>query len=151
MTTLTELWQESERRYPDKVAVIEAGKPLTYRQLGDRIRRVADGLSCQWRIQPGDIVALLVPNGVEFVISYFAIVRLGAVVQPIDERITSEEIAMVLRDAGTRFLIVHGVLWAKFDAARQLGVTVDHLLGIACERDEVETFESWCERPTRRA
>ncbi len=143
MTTLTDLWQAGERQYPDKVAVVAGRQVLTYRQLGDRVRRVAAGLVHQWGVQPGDIVALLAPNGIEFVISYFAIVQIGATVQPIDERVTPEEMAAILKDAGTCFLIVHGSLWPKFDEARALGVMVEQLLGIGLDDAGIESFDAW--------
>ena len=145
MTTLPDLWRTAEHRHADQIAVIAADQQMTYRQLGDRIRRVAAGLSSRWGVQPGDIVALLTPNCVEFVISYFAIVQIGAVVQPVDERITSEEIAAVLADAGTRFLIVHGSLWPKVDPVRSLATSVERVLGIALTAQDVEPFDAWCE------
>jgi long-chain acyl-CoA synthetase len=145
MTTLADLWQDAEHRHADQIAVIAAEHQMTYRQLGDRIRRVAAGLSSRWGIQPGDIVALLTPNCVEFVISYFAIVQIGATVQPVDERITPEEIAAVLADADTHFLIVHGSLWPKFEQIRTL-TRVERVLGIALAAEDVEPFEVWCER-----
>lgn len=145
MTTLTDLWQAGERQHPDKVAVVEGRRTLTYRQLGDRVRRVAASLVHQWGVQPGDIVALLAPNCIEFVIGYFAIVQLGATVQPIDERVTPEEMAAILRDADTRFLIVHGSLWPKFNEARSLGVMVDHMLGIRLDAAGIASFDAWIE------
>jgi acyl-CoA synthetase (AMP-forming)/AMP-acid ligase II len=145
MTTLAGLWQEAEHRHADQTAVIAAAQQMTYRQLGDRIRRVAAGLASRWGVQPGDIVALLTPNCVEFVISYFAIVQIGAVVQPVDERVTPKEIAAVLEDAGTRFLIVHSSLWPKFDQVRGLATSVERVLGIGLTAQDVEPFEAWCE------
>ena len=129
-TTLTDLWQAGERQHPEQVAMIAAGRQVTYRQLGDRVRRIATGLSRQWGVQPGDIVALLAPNSIEFVISYFAIVHIGATVQPVDERVTPEEMAGVLNDAATRFLILHGSLSATFDQVQELGSGVEQVLGI---------------------
>ncbi|ETX06184.1 MAG: hypothetical protein ETSY2_18675 [Candidatus Entotheonella gemina] len=143
MTTLTDVWQAGERQHLDKIAIIEGGNTLTYGQLSDRVRRVAAGLVRQWDVQPGDIVALLAPNCVEFVISYFAIVQIGATAQPLDERITSEEMAAILRDADTRFLIVHSSLWSKFEAARELGVMVERLLGIGLACTGMEPFDAW--------
>ena len=150
MTTLTDLWQAGERQHPDKVAIIEGQCTLTYAQLGERVRRVAAGLVRQWDVQPGDIVALLAPNCAEFVISYFAIVHLGATVQPIDERITPEEMAVILTDAGTRFLIVHGSLWAKFAEAREHDIRVAHLLGIGLAVAGIESFDAWLQGESTR-
>jgi acyl-CoA synthetase (AMP-forming)/AMP-acid ligase II len=143
MTTLMDLWQACECQYAEQTAIIESGQAVTYRQLGDRVRHIASGLAYQWGVQPGDIVALLSPNSVEFVISYLAIVQLGATVQPIDERLTPEEMAAILRDANTRFLIVHGSLWTKFDEARERGVMVEHMLGIGPDAIGIESFGAW--------
>ncbi|WP_089717685.1 class I adenylate-forming enzyme family protein [Candidatus Entotheonella palauensis] len=145
LTTLTDVWQAGERQHPDKVAVMEGERTLTYGQLGDWVRRVAAGLVSQWGVQPGDIVALLAPNCIEFVVGYFAIVQVGATVQPLDERITPEEMAAILKDADTRFLIVHGALWSKFRAARELGVMVEHLLGIDLACAGIVPFDTWGE------
>jgi long-chain acyl-CoA synthetase len=138
------LWQDAEHQHAEQIAIIAAEQSMTYRQLGDRIRCIAAGLVSRWGIQPGDIVALLTPNCVEFVISYFAIVQIGATVQPVDERITPEEIAAVLADADTRFLIVYGSLWPKFEQSRTL-TRVERVLGIALTAEDVEPFETWCE------
>lgn len=143
MKTLMDVWQGGERLHPDKMAVIEGGRMLTYGQLGDRVRQVAADLERQWGVQPGDIVALLAPNCVEFVISYFAIVQIGATVQPIDERLTPAEMAAILRDANTRFLIVHYSLWSKFEEAEELGVMVEHRLGIGLTSAGIEPFDAW--------
>lgn len=143
MTMLTELWQAGERQHPDKAAIIEGGHMATYRELGHHVRRVAASLACKWNVQPGDIVALLAPNCVEFVISYFAIVYIAATVQPIDERVTPEEMASIMRDSDTRFLIVHGSLWPKFDKARALGLRVEKLLGIHLDSVGMESYHTW--------
>ena len=147
MTTLSDLCQAGEQQWPNKIAVIEGERTLTYRELGDRVHRVATGLVQQWGVQTGDIVALLAPNCIEFVISYFAIVQAGAAVQPIDERLTPDEMATILKDADTRFLIVHSLLWPKFNEACTLELPVEHILGIGLETTDVASFTAW-ERQT---
>src|SRR6266511_1081316 len=104
MNTLISLWYEAERKQADQVAVIDAGQRLTYRQVGERIRHLTGGLAARWKTRPGDIIALLAPNCVEFVISYFAIVQAGAVVQPLDERLMPEEMKAIVQDSHARFL-----------------------------------------------
>ncbi len=145
MTTLTDLWQVGECQHPNKVAIIEGQSTLTYGELGDRVRRIASGLVHQWGVQSGDIVALLAPNCVEFVISYFAIVHIGAKVQPIDERVTPEEMGTVFQDAETRFLIVHSALWSKFTEVQAVGVMVERQLGIGLTTPSMEQFDTWVE------
>jgi long-chain acyl-CoA synthetase len=143
MKTLLALWNEAERNQADKVAVIDAGRRLTYRQMGECIRRLSASLVSRWHVRPGDIIALLAPNCAEFILSYFAIVRAGAIVQPLDERLTSEEMKLILLDARPRFLIVHRSLWSKFAQIRGGIPSVDNILAIGDVFDGVESFEAW--------
>ncbi len=99
MSTIKTLWDETERKNTSKVAVIENTNRFTYGELGDRIRSISANLMDKWKVHPGDIVALLAPNSTEFAISYFAVVNIGAIVQPIDERLTPNEIQFVLSDS----------------------------------------------------
>jgi acyl-CoA synthetase (AMP-forming)/AMP-acid ligase II len=143
MKTLLALWDEAERNQPEKVAVIDAGRRLTYRQMGEYICRLSAGLVSRWNIRSGDIIALLAPNCAEFIISYFAIVRAGAIVQPLDERLTLEEMKAIMLDARPRFLIVHRSLWLKFAQIQDGIPSVESILGIGAVSDGVESFEEW--------
>jgi acyl-CoA synthetase (AMP-forming)/AMP-acid ligase II len=143
MNTLVALWNEVECKQPDKIAIIDADRRLSYRQLGERICRLSAGLTLRWKTRPGDVIALLAPNCLEFVISYFATVQAGAIVQPLDERLMPEEMKGILLDAGARFLIVHHALWAKFEKIRDGIPPVQGILGIGGVPDRVERFEEW--------
>jgi acyl-CoA synthetase (AMP-forming)/AMP-acid ligase II len=143
MKTLPALWNEAEGKQPDKIAVIDADRRLSYRQLGERICRLTAGFTVRWKIRPGDIIALLAPNCLEFVISYFATVQAGAIVQPLDERLMPEEMKAILRDAGARFLIVHHSLWPKVESIRDGIPPAEGILGIGGAPDGVERFEAW--------
>jgi O-succinylbenzoate-CoA ligase len=94
--------------HPEREAFVDGTGDLrlTYRQLAERSHRVANALLADG-IRPGDRVGLLLMNSAEFVESYFAIARIGAVIVPLNWRLVPEELAFILADSGTRALI-HG-------------------------------------------
>jgi O-succinylbenzoate-CoA ligase len=83
---------------------VERGSRFTYAELNARSNRAAAvfrGLG----VRPGERVALLLMNGVEFVASFFALAKLGAVVVPLNWRLVPDELAFVLKDSGARVLV----------------------------------------------
>jgi long-chain acyl-CoA synthetase len=147
VSTLGSVWNCAEKAAPEKIAVLDKGRCLTYREMGESIRRTQTCLVRRWRLEVGTIVAVLAPNCAEFVISYFAIVSAGAIVQPLDQRLTSEEIKSVLLDSGARYLIVHHTLWPKFEKVRAEIPTLEGILGIGFVPAGGELFEDWSARP----
>ena len=149
VNTLVELFEKTEQAYADKVAVIAGERRVTYRELGALVRALSASLAHRWGVTRGDVIAVLAPNSIEFIISYFAIVRLGATVQPVDERLAPQEIGAVLRDSRARAAIVHRVLWPALDSVRADLDDLTALLGIDVHGapDEVESFAGWTVAP----
>jgi len=103
--TFADVLRARVARHPDRVAVTDGTRQLTYVQLEDAILRVADLLARQG-IDAGDIVAVQLPNWVEFLPVYFAIERVGAIGVPVSIEFRSSEVDYVLRTTGARGLIV---------------------------------------------
>src|SRR5882757_1128050 len=74
-------------------------------QFAERVRSVA-GLLAQRGVRRGDVVATLLPNRVELVLTLFAAWRLGAAVTPINPALTDSEAAYQLEDSATRLVVV---------------------------------------------
>ena len=91
---------------PDVEAVVEpdSGRRFTYRHLDDRCNQVARALSGSG-VTKGDRVGLLMMNGVEFVESFLAIAKIGAVVVPLNWRLVPDELEFILKDSGTSLLM----------------------------------------------
>jgi len=86
---------------------VERGRRFTYAELNARANRAADvfrGLG----VRPGERVALLLMNGVEFVESFFALAKIGAVIVPLNWRLVPDELAFILKDSGARVLVYDG-------------------------------------------
>jgi len=91
-------------KYPDQSAIIYLGERFSYRRLKDLIDRFATSLA-QLGIDKGDKVMLYISNSVQWVISFFAIQKIGAVVIPIPPIYTSFEIEYMINDSGAETVI----------------------------------------------
>ena len=90
--------------YEDKEAVVCGKKRLTYGQFGDRVYRLANFLRSKG-IGKGDCVAILHQNSHEYLESYFAAAQLGAVLNPLNFRLSPKELVFILKDSGATLLI----------------------------------------------
>ena len=87
-------------RVGDREAVVELGaERITYAQLWDRAARVAGGLKGAG-VGAGDRVAIRLGNGADWVIAFWGVQLLGAVVVPVNTRFASSEVTYVLEDSG---------------------------------------------------
>jgi len=119
---------EGARRHRNKTAVVTAMPDgvheLRYGELWEQVRATAGGLRARG-IDRGDRVAVMLPNIPQFIVSYFAVLSLGAVVVPIHLLFKREEITHVLSRSGARVLIASGtVLPEAGPAAADTGALV---------------------------
>ncbi|MCL4183310.1 MAG: acyl--CoA ligase [Burkholderiaceae bacterium] len=142
MNTISDIWRQGERRWPGRTALAAEGERLDYGGLGTRIRQIAVALARRWQLHKGDVVALLAPNCIEFVTTYFACTAMGAIVLPVDERLEPDEARLLMTDSAARFAIVHRSSWPRFAGIRD---KLDRLEGIATIDFEVDGIES-CRR-----
>jgi long-chain acyl-CoA synthetase len=104
VTTIGDILPEAARRFGDKVSVIVEGEELTFANLDAMSNKVASGL-VSIGVAPGDRVTLYGPNSWQWVVAYYAIAKIGAVVNPISAMLTTEEVRYVLQDSGARVLV----------------------------------------------
>src|SRR3954453_4170592 len=118
---LASIVTESAGRAPAGVAVRLDGLELTYAELDDRSARLA-ALLREKGIQQGDRVGVMLPNVLEFPISYYGVLRAGAVVVPMNVLLKRREIAFYLEDSGTKLLLAwHGFAGEAGDGAADAG------------------------------
>jgi long-chain acyl-CoA synthetase len=126
---LAVMLQESARRAPAKTAVILGEARLSYAELDELADQVAANLTAAG-LTPGDRVGLQLPNIPQFVIAYFAILKAGGVVVPMNVLLKAPEIAFQLEDSGARALITYGgILDESAKAAESAAVTPLYVVG----------------------
>ncbi|MBW1801706.1 MAG: AMP-binding protein, partial [Deltaproteobacteria bacterium] len=125
--TLADFLKESAGKYGDRMAVSFLGASITYNQLWDMVRRMATGLS-RLGLDKGDVCALMLPNSIQFVVSYYACQLIGVSVTAINPTYKSLEIQHQLNDSDARALIV---LDAVFEEAGEgiKGTAVKTVIG----------------------
>lgn len=112
------LVQFAIERTPDKWAIVEENKRLTYKQWGCRIKDIAHVLS-GLGISKGDRVILCMENSEEHVSSFFALQLLGAVAVPINFRSKKEGILYYIRDSGAKMLLTSDLIVDKIESLSQ--------------------------------
>ena len=102
--SLCELLDTAVRQGGGSVATDFFGAELTYRQLGDRVARAAEGLR-RLGVQAGDRVAILLPNCPQHLVAFYAILRVGGVVVEHNPLYTAPELTRLFSDHGARVAI----------------------------------------------
>jgi fatty-acyl-CoA synthase len=97
-TTLYENLELSAKRYPSKTAIHFYGGSITYKELFLQVNQMAGYLEHKLEVKPGDRVLLLMQNSPQFVIAFYAILRVNAIVVPINPMNTSEELSFYIQD-----------------------------------------------------
>jgi len=114
---IVELLENTVRKYPDKVGFISEDRRLTFKEFDGTVNRIAAGLS-KHGIKKGDHVALLLGTQLEFPLSFFALMKLGAMVVPLNTRFKGEELAYEINDSESKVLIVDEEYWPFIDSVR---------------------------------
>jgi len=99
------LLEEAARKYPDAPCTIFKGAKISYREMNELTDRLAAGLA-DLGVKKGDQVGIFMPNTPQFVLAYFAILKLGAVVVATNPLYTAREIEHQVNDAGIEVMLV---------------------------------------------
>lgn len=103
--TLSGMLYATARMFPEREAIVIGDQRVTYRQLKERSRRVASGLS-ELGVGSGDKVAIWMTNRLEWVYSFFAVSSIGGVLVPVNTRYKAEELRHVLEQSDSTTLIM---------------------------------------------
>lgn len=104
LMTLTEMLEESCRTYLKKRALIFGKKRITYGELNNQVKRVSCGL-LQLGIKRDEKIAILLKNCPEYIVSYFAILKAGGIVIPLNFMLKEEELKYILDNAEVSTII----------------------------------------------
>ncbi|AVR99374.1 long-chain fatty acid--CoA ligase [Pseudoduganella armeniaca] len=137
-TSLCYNLQVSAVRYPDKPCLIFYDTPVTYAECWQETGRIAAYLQQACGVAPGDRVLLYLQNSPQFVLAYYAILRAGAVVVPVNPMNLTDELRHYVEDTGARTVVVAQDLYAQ----------VAPLLGQGLRHAVVATYADYLRQPT---
>ncbi len=103
--SLVGMLKETAQKYPNKACTIFRGAAISYHEMDEITDRLAAGIAALG-IKKGDRVGIFMPNTPQFVITFFAILKAGAVVVAINPLYKSREIIHQVNDAGIEIMFV---------------------------------------------
>ncbi|MGB6338663.1 MAG: long-chain-fatty-acid--CoA ligase [Candidatus Aminicenantaceae bacterium] len=121
---LYDLLRKTAETSPDKTAVICGDKRYDYSQLMDRVDRLASGLR-SLGIRKSDRVAILHKNCHQFLETYFAAAKIGAILVPMNYRLSAEDFVYILDNSQARLLITQPELILPFSQDKDAPAFLD--------------------------
>lgn len=104
-TSLVQFFDECTTRFAERVAYVSAGASMTYRTLAQKVDAFASYLQ-SIGIQPGDRVAIMLPNTFQYPVALFGTLKAGAIVVNVNPLYTVRELAHQLKDSGAQTIVV---------------------------------------------
>ena len=109
--------RRARKLYADREAVVDGQLRLTYAQFGDRIDRWSAALQ-EMDVAVGDRVAYIAPNTSANLEGYYAVPQIGAVIVPVNFRLTPDDYAYVITHSGSRVVCAHADQLTAVDQIR---------------------------------
>jgi len=128
--TPLEFARRARRLYPEREAVVDGDLRLTYREFFERCDRWSAALQ-KLGVRPGDRVAYIAPNTHAQLESFYAVPQIGAVVVPINYRLTPADFTYLIQHSGAKVVCAHSDYLDAVDSIR--GVLPDVQAFVALE------------------
>ncbi|EGL82969.1 AMP-dependent synthetase and ligase [Caldalkalibacillus thermarum TA2.A1] len=136
--SIGEVFDEVTQQFAQHTALIFYGRKLSFAEVKNEVDRLATALS-RLGVGKGDRVALFLLNSPQFVISYFAVLKLGAVLTAISPVYSSSEVRHQLTDSGAEIVICHDVL---YETLAKANVPLKHVI-VASVSEYLPSFKKW--------
>ena len=142
--TPLEFARRARKLYPDRVAVIDGDSRWTYAQFLDRCDRWSAALQ-KLGIRPGDRVAYLSPNTHTQLESFYAVPQIGAVLVPLNYRLTADDFVYLINHSGSRMVCVDREYLATIDSIRSRLPCVEHFVALNGQGENWLDYEAMIE------
>ena len=138
--TPLEFARRARRLYPHREAVVDGDRRFTYAQFLDRVDRWSSVLR-DLGVGPGDRVACIAPNSHAHLEAYYAIPQLGAVIVPINHRLSLDDFTYILNHAGAKVVCVQADYLDLVDQIRDKVPGVEHFVAFSGEKPNWISYE----------
>ena len=125
--TLAEFLRQSAAKHGPQAAIYFLDARVTYSELWDMVQRLARALA-DIGLKKGDVCALMLPNSIQFVASYYACQLIGLTVTEINPTYKALEMQYQLKDSGAKVLVVLDAVAQEVPEAIQ-GTQVGTVIG----------------------
>src|SRR5438128_3520251 len=142
--TPLEFARRARKLYPERVAVIDGDSRWTYAQFLDRCDRWSAVLQ-KLGISPGDRIAYLSPNTHAQLESFYAIPQIGAVLVPLNYRLTADDFVYLINHSGSRMICADSDYLGAIDSIRSRLPCVEHFVALRGEAENWLDYEAMVE------
>ncbi|WP_059104352.1 class I adenylate-forming enzyme family protein [Shouchella shacheensis] len=104
-THLYELFEQAANRFPKLKAFVQDENSMNYEEGKQSIDAAALYLKEKYNVQPGDVIGLLLQNSIEYELLVFAGLKIGAIVLPLNIRLTIKELTYIINHALPKIVI----------------------------------------------
>ncbi|MFC1999881.1 class I adenylate-forming enzyme family protein [Chloroflexota bacterium] len=125
---------------PDRNAIAFEGKRFTFAQVNERSNRLADSLT-NLGVKKGDMVAILQVNCNQFLETYYAVAKLGAVLVPLNFRAKDDELTYMLNNCGAVALFIGDRYVPMVNNMRPNLTSMKHYISIDGEAEGMHYYE----------
>ncbi|WP_019377083.1 acyl-CoA synthetase [Virgibacillus halodenitrificans] len=139
--TLGDLLARTRERTPDKFAIAYNNLRLTYKDLDNRVNQTARAF-IEAGMKKGDMITVMSRNSLDFVISIFALARIGAVMIPINYMLTKEDITYILEHAEVTGLIASEEYASVLDQSAE-GLNIAHRYLMDMKEPDNNNLSAW--------
>ena len=140
--TPLELMRRARRVYGSREAVVDGDLRLTYEQLFARCDRWSTVLAKKLGVEQGGRVAYVAPNTHAQLESFYAVPQLGAVLVPVNYRLSAGELAYIIDHSGATVLCAHSDYLELLDGIRAQIPKVKHFVALEGTRDGWLDYEA---------
>ncbi len=117
--TMPDFLAEAAAKLPNRTAIAFAGIELDYKTVYGMVLKTATFLS-DLGVKKGDRVALMTPNCPQYIVSFFAIQKIGAVVVQVNPMYVEREIDHILNDSGAEVFIAYDQFYPRIKNVRDV-------------------------------
>lgn len=139
--TIRDMWRNNLPRFPRKPAVIDGDRTLSFAEADRLVEALRTAFARTLEVQQHENVAVLLPNSLEFFLVYWALVKLGAVVVPVNTRLQPDEMRHILSSTEARVFFAHRTLWKTAKAALAGCPAVERVVALGFEDEGTVSFD----------
>jgi fatty-acyl-CoA synthase len=140
--TPLEFMRRARRLHAQREAVVDQDLRLSYAELGDRCDRWSKVLQERLGVRFGDRVAYVAPNTHAQLESFYAVPQLGAVLVPINYRLSADDFAYILQHSGAKVVCAHPDYLEMIDGIRDRVPGVTHFVALEGAREGWLDYEA---------
>ena len=135
-----EFARRARRLYAKNEAVVDGDLRFTYEQFLNRCDQWSNALQ-KMGVEKGDKVAYIAPNTHSHLEAYYAVPQIGAVLVPINYRLSADEFEYIINHSGSKIVCVHPDYFDSVDNVREKLTAVEHFVALEGEKDGWSEYE----------